>query len=227
YPQDFARRCYEEARQLQAESLGNELLRTLGYVYERCGRRALEKLRVASSLSSPSSSPALPPSLSLLSSLPFVSKGRQYTHLLSNYLSTVSSSVNLLGLSLRVHASDDAQIFPSLFSTLWNLNKVEIEKTVTVVCKRVLRDPSQTLATLDARARGLLALGQVFSAVSRMERRGKGVGGRRETTGQRGADFLSPCSTPYFSQSPSSSLRGEAPLKGGEWDGGKGGQGPC
>ncbi len=47
-------------------------------------------------------------------------------------------------------------------------SQVEIERAVAAACKRVLRDPSQSLAALEARAQGLIALGQVFSAVSRM-----------------------------------------------------------
>lgn len=44
-------------------------------------------------------------------------------------------------------------------------------------CKRVLRDPTQTIAALEARAQGLVVLGQVFAAAGRVG--GGGGGGVR------------------------------------------------
>lgn len=66
---------------------------------------------------------------------------------------------------------------PPLPTTLHHHNpnkpkQVELERAVACACKRVLRDPTQTLAALEARAQGLVVLGQAFSAVGRM-----GVGG--------------------------------------------------
>lgn len=60
------------------------------------------------------------------------------------------------------------QVLPSLLDALWRLHRCDMERTVKEACKRVLRDPSQTVATLEARAHALVSLGRIFTAAARL-----------------------------------------------------------
>lgn len=148
----FKSAAQAEAETLSEGSFGEEMLHTIGYVYERRGRmhsnapsKAVEWVR---------------------------SKG----HTVKSQLAAVSAAVSVMQMEQQakqkyevagnIEAAEENIRTEKALGAIWKMNVVDIENTLQAVCDSVcLAAPGTSRSVLKARASALRSLGVMFQAV--------------------------------------------------------------
>ncbi|CAN0312295.1 unnamed protein product [Ascophyllum nodosum] len=151
----FDQAAWAEALQLRDESMGREILHTLGYVYQNYARRSLGKLALG----------VLEPE-AIRGKIKFYS---DQAHRVNNLLAAVSSTTRLY-VHLQTRKPDgpgEEETVARVKEALWRVHRVDVEHTVQRACKMVLRDPRVPPSARRRRAEALVRLGQIFTAAAR------------------------------------------------------------
>lgn len=146
-----------EAERLSQTAFGEQMLQSIGYVYERSAAKQMGK------------NP-------LYLGIPFINEWlRDKSHKFQTQFSAVMGIVHLYNMQqdIKKHIEDgdmDESTMgtylearqQTLLDNLWKLNVVDIESTLATVCHIVLTEPTEKKQELEGRAKALKKLGAIF-----------------------------------------------------------------
>ncbi|KAL3161570.1 hypothetical protein ABBQ32_010434 [Trebouxia sp. C0010 RCD-2024] len=158
----FAFALMHESQRLSEAAYGNAFLHTIGYMYER--RAALALGRDPKFLG-----------------VPFAAEWiRQQGHSMKTTMDAIVGTVNMAGIQQEAEQGMEkgdmtdaaAEAFfetkkGQITDSLWKLNVLDVEGTLTRVVDRVLHEPGVPSRQLKTRAKAVKKLGSIFSQVNR------------------------------------------------------------